>query len=200
MAFTIKYADAPDSAATIKRKDTPDSNLRRVFRFWRRGEHQLRPIADMAVALRLSILHYNDISAARQNNDVLDEIIARYIRRRALCEQHRQNEMRDMVVVLRLSLMRTLWEKRGYLDLPYIDSVIRQTLQSFKNRLGPAKSTDFVGNTRQTQIKPEYTGVLADMCWGAIEHAKRVEAEQEQEPVDITDSDIDAWINSEMEI
>ena len=187
MAFTIKYADTPDSAATIKRKDTPDSNLRRVFRFWRRGEHQLRPIADMAVALRLSILHYNDISAVRQNADVLDEIIARYVRRRALCEQHRQNEMRDMVVVLRLSLMRTLWEKRGYLDLPYIDSVIRQTLQSFKNK-------------HQTQIKHEYTGVLADMCWGAIEHAKRVEAEQEQEPVDIADSDIDAWINSEMEI
>lgn len=188
MAFTIKYADTPDSAATIKRKDTPDSNLRRVFRFWRRGEHQLRPIADMAVALRLSILHYNDISAARQNNDVLDEIIARYIRRRALCEHHNQNEMRDMVVVLRLSLMRTLWEKRGYLDLPYIDSVIRDTLRNFQNK-------------HQTQIKQEYWAILADMCWQNIDKHARVELE-DTDPVDIDvdDDDIDAWINSDFEV
>lgn len=182
MAFTIKYI-MPDGAKT--QKDTPDSNLRRVFRFWHRGEYQLRPIDSIVVQLRLSLLRANDLLVAHDHKDVLDEILARYLRKRALREQHVQNEMRDMVVVLRLSLMRTLWEKRGYLDLPYIDSVIRMTISNFKNK-------------HQTHIKQEYWGVLARECWAEIDHAARVESDQEREPVDIGDDDIDAWINSEI--
>jgi len=181
MAFTIKTI-TPDTPKT--QKDTPDSNLRRVFRFWHRGEYQLRPIDSIVVQLRLSLLHANEL-VVRKQTDVLDEILARYIRKRALREHHAQNEMRDMIVVLRLSLMRTLWKKRGYLDLPYIDSVIRDTIKNFQNK-------------HQTQIKQEYWGVLARECWAEIDHAARVEAEQEREPVDIGDDDIDAWINSEI--
>lgn len=183
MAFTIKRVDAPD----IKiQTDTPDSNLRRVFRFWHRGEYQLRPISEMVVQLRLSLL-YPDVKTAHARTDVLDEIIARYLRKRILHEQHNRTDMQDMIVVLRLSLMRTLWEKQGYLDLPYIDSVIRTTINNFKNK------------HNQTQIKQEHWGILAEMCWQEIDHARRYEPETETDPVDIdvTDDDIDAWINSE---
>ena len=184
MAFTIKTI-IPDTPKT--QKDTPDSNLRRVFRFWHRGEYQLRPIDSIVVQLRLSLLHGNEL-VARKQTDVLDEILARYIRKRALHEHHAQNEMRDMIVVLRLSLMRTLWEKRGYLDLPYIDSVIRDTIRNFQNK-------------HQTQIKQEYWAILADMCWQNIDKHARVELE-DTDPVDIDvdDDDIDAWINSDFEV
>lgn len=183
MAFTIKRVDAPD---TKIQTDTPDSNLRRVFRFWRRGEYQLRPIAEMVVQLQLSLLQA-DVKAGHAQHDVLDEIIARYLRKRILREQHNRNDMQDMIVVLRLSLMRTLWEKQGYLDLRYIDSVIRTTITNFKNK------------HNQTQIKQEHWGILAQMCWDEINHARRYEPETETDPVDadVDDDSIDAWINSE---
>ena len=184
MAFTIKRVDPAENRTQT---DTPDSNLRRVFRFWHRGETQLRPISEIVVQLRLSMLRHNDNCAVHVQKDVLDEILARYLRKQALREQHDRNDMQDMVVVLRLSLMRTLWELRGYLDLPYIDSVIRTTITNFKNK------------HKQTHIKQEYWGILAEMCWQEIDHARRYEPESETDPVDIDvdDDDIDAWINSE---
>lgn len=141
MTLDIKYADPDDTQATITRHDTPDSNLRRVFRAWVRGETQRRPI-----------------------------------------------EPTNVVIALRLSLMRTLWELRGYLDLPYIDSVIRDVISNFKNK------------HNQTHIKKEHWGILTDMCWAEINHARRNEPDEETDPVDadIDDDDIDAWINSEL--
>lgn len=187
MTFLIKKQDADDSAYTIFRKDTPDSNLRRVFRFWQRGEEQLRPINEIAVSLQLSLLQNNDITTRRKHNDILDEILVRYLRKKAYREQHNQSDMQDMVVVLRLSLMRTFWELKGYLDLPYIDSVIRQVIQNFKNK-------------HKTEIEQRHWAILADMCWQEIDHASRIEPEEETDPVDIDidDDDIDAWINSEI--
>lgn len=184
MTFLIKTQDVDD---IVVHKDTPDSNLRRVFRFWRKGEEQLRPISDIVISLQLSILRFNDINADKAQNDALDEILARYLRKKAYREQHSQSDMQDMVVVLRLSLMRTLWELKGYLDLPYIDSVIRQVLRNFKNK-------------HQKDIEQKYWGILAEMCWQEIEHAQRYEPDEETEPVDIDvdDDDIDAWINSEL--
>ena len=184
MTFLIKTQDVDD---IVVHKDTPDSNLRRVFRFWRKGEEQLRPISDIVISLQLSILRFNDINADKAQNDALDEILARYLRKKAYREQHVHADMQDMVVVLRLSLMRTLWELKGYLDLPYIDSVIRQVLQNFKNK-------------HKKDIEQKYWGILAEMCWQEIEHAQRYEPDEETEPVDIDvdDDDIDAWINSEL--
>lgn len=184
MTFLIKKQDLED---VVAHKDTPDSNLRRVFRFWKRGEEQLRPISDIVVGLQLSILRYNDISANKTQTDVLDEILARYLRKRAYREQNKHTDIQDMVVVLRLSLMRTLWELKGYLDLPYIDTVIRQVLRNFKNK-------------HHRDIEQKHWGILADMCWQEIDHAARIEPEEETDPVDIDvdDDDIDAWINSEL--
>ena len=184
MTFFIRTQDVDD---VVVHKDTPDSNLRRVFRFWKRGEKQLRPIGDIVVGLQLSILRFNDIRADKTQNDVLDEILARYLRKKAYKEQHDRNDMQDMVVVLRLSLMRTLWELKGYLDLRFIDSVIRDVIRDFKNK-------------HQTQIKQEHWNILADMCWQEIDRQARIEPEEETDPVDIDvdDDDIDAWINSEL--
>lgn len=93
----------------------------------------------------------------------------------------------DFVVQLRLSLMRTFWELKGYLDLPYIDSIIRQTIQNFKNK-------------HHREIEQKYWAILADMCKQEIDHAARIEPDEETDPVDIDvdDESIDAWINSEL--
>lgn len=187
MTFIIKTQCADDCNDAIVRKDVPDSNLRHVFRFWQRGETQLRPISEIVMGLQLSILRFNDLSTNKTQTDVLDEILARYLRKKAYRETQHHNDMQDMVVVLRLSLMRTLWELRGYLDLPYIDSVIRQVIKNFKNK-------------HKRAIEQRYWGILAEMCWQEIDHAQRIEPEEETDPVDIDvdDDDIDAWINSEL--
>ena len=187
MTFIIKVQYPDDTGTTITRQDAPDSNLRRVLRIWRQSERQFKTITEYVGQLRLSILHYNDVSANKAQQDALDEILVRYLRKKALKEQHNRHDMQDMIVVLRLSLMRTLWEARGYLDLTYIDSVIKQVIQDFKNK-------------HQKSIKQEYWGILAQMCWDEINHAARNEPEEETDPVDIDidDDDIDAWINSEL--
>lgn len=93
----------------------------------------------------------------------------------------------DFVVQLRLSLMRTFWELKGYLDLPYIDSIIRQVIENFKNK-------------HHRAIEQKYWAILADMCKQEIDHAARIEPDEETDPVDIDvdDNNIDAWINSEL--
>lgn len=88
----------------------------------------------------------------------------------------------DFVVQLRLSLMKTLLESRGILDLPFIDSVIRQVIKNFQ--------------TRFADIKKEQWALIAHLCWDEIENHERIEKD-EIEPVDITEDDIDAWLNSE---
>ncbi len=185
MTFQIKQIVPELSHVQL---DAPNINLRRVLRIWRRGESQLRPISEIVVRLRLSMLRVNDLSVLRDTHDALDEILYRFYRRQTLREQHNRNDIRDMVVVLRLSLMQTIWEKMGFLDLPYIDSVIRQTIKDFRNK-------------HKTNIKPEHWGILAEMCWNSVNHARRIEPEQESDPadIDIDDDDISAWINSELD-
>ena len=97
-----------------------------------------------------------------------------------------RTEVQNVVVELRRALIRTIWERRGYLDMPYIDGVIRDTIRDFKNK-------------HHTTIKQEYWGILVRFCTQAIAHASRIESDQEQEPVDIGNDDIDAWINSDFE-
>lgn len=90
----------------------------------------------------------------------------------------------DFVVQLRLSLMKTLLEARGILDLPFIDSVIRQVIKNFK--------------TRFQEIKKEQWALIAHLCWDEIERHERIEKD-EIEPIDITEDDIDEWLNSEFQ-
>lgn len=127
-----------------------------------------------------------DPEHAPNRTDLMDKILCRYNR---FFYGHNDNKAIDagnVFVALRLSLMKTLFEQKGYLDLPFIDSVIRQVLSNFKSK-------------HQTQIKQEHWAILADMCWQEIDRQARVEQE-ETDPVDIDvdDDDIDAWINSEL--
>jgi hypothetical protein len=185
MAFDIRRIDAENA---VVRSDLKDTIYRRYLRFFReKSETQARPISELVVRLQLSILHHLDNLAVQTHHDLVDEILSRFLRKTFSRENHNRNDMQDMYVVLRLSLMQTFFERKGYLDLPFIDSVIRTVIRDFKNK-------------HQTQIKQEHWAILADMCWQEIDRQARVEPEEETDPVDIDieDDDIDAWINSEI--
>ena len=92
-----------------------------------------------------------------------------------------------MVVRLRLALMITLCEQKGYLDREYIDQIIRQVIQNFKNK-----------HHIQT-LGTQYSEHLTRLAKYAVALAARAEPEQEPEPCDIDDDDIDAWLNSDLE-
>ena len=185
MAFDIRRID--DESAFI-RNDKQNTILRRYLRFFRgKNEIQTRPISELVVRLRLSILHHLDNLATQTHCDLADEILMRFLRKHFSRENHNRNDMQDMYVVLRLSLMQTFFERKGYLDLPFIDSVIRTVIEAFKNK-------------HQIEITQEHWAILADMCWQEIDRQAHVEPEEETDPVDIDieDDDINAWINSEL--
>lgn len=185
MAFDIRRIDAENA---VVRSDLKDTIYRRYLRFFRgKSEAQARPISELVVRLQLSILHHLDNLAVQTHHDLVDEILSRFLRKTFSRENHNRNDMQDMYVVLRLSLMQTFFERKGYLDLSFIDSVIRTVIRDFKNK-------------HQTQIKQEHWAILADMCWQEIDRQARIEPEEETDPVDIDieDDDIDAWINSEI--
>ena len=133
-------------------------------------------------------MHQEDSAKTVNRHDLSDMILQRYRRifldSPEYCER---NETQNIIVVLRLSLMKTLWELKGYLDLPYIDSVIRQVITMFKNK-------------HHREIEHKYWAILADMCQQEIDHAAKIEPDEETDPVDIDvdDEDIDAWLNSEL--
>jgi hypothetical protein len=185
MAFDIRRIDAENA---VVRSDLKDTIYRRYLRFFRgKSETQARPISELVIRLQLSILHHLDNLAVQTHHDLVDEILSRFLRKTFSRENHKRNDMQDMYVVLRLSLMQTFFERKGYLDLSFIDSVIRTVIRDFKNK-------------HQTQIKQEHWAILADMCWQEIDRQSRIEPEEETDPVDIDieDDDIDAWINSEI--
>lgn len=186
MAFDIRRIDAEN--AFVRNLDTKDTIYRRYLRFFRgKSETQFRPIGDLVVRLQLSILHHLDNLTIQTHHDLADEVLMRFLRKTFARENHNRNDMQDMYVVLRLSLMQTFFERKGYLDLPFIDSVIRTVITDFKNK-------------HKTNIKKEHWAILADMCWQEIDRQARIEPEEETDPVDIDvdDDDIDAWINSEL--
>lgn len=118
-----------------------------------------------------------------QNIKLTERVLKQYqnirTERFRLCIHNETN----IYVQLRLSLLQTFFEQRGYLDLQYIDSIIRQTIQNFKNK--------------HKQIKQEYLAILSNLCKQEIAHAERVEPEDDIEPIDIGEDDINAWLNSE---
>lgn len=139
------------------------------------------------MAFDIKTIDPDDTGASVKRNDLTDVFLQKY--RRILVQYERQErlDLPDIIVMLRLSLIKTLFEKQGFLDLAYIDNIIRQTIQNFKNK-------------HQTQIKKEHWGILIDMCNQEIAHMSRIEPEEGTDPVDIDicDDDIDAWINSEL--
>ena len=140
------------------------------------------------MSFQIKVLHPEDNAKTINRHDLSDMVLRRY--RRIFLENpeyNQRNETQNMIIVLRLSLMKTFWEAKGYLDLSYIDNVIRQVITSFKNK-------------HQREIEQKHWDILAEMCQQEIDHAARIEPEEETEPVDIDvdDDDISAWINSEL--
>lgn len=115
------------------------------------------------------------------------EYIQRVLQRYKSEYEHQTRTDGDMVVRLRLALMITLFEKKGYLDREYIDQIIRQVIQNFKNK-HHIKALD-----------KRYGEHLTRLAKYAVALASRAEPEQEPEPCDIDDDDIDAWLNSTLE-
>lgn len=188
MAFDIKVIDPDDKSQGGKRHDIKDTICGRYLRAFRgKGEMQVRPISELVVRLQLSILRNLDDLSQQSHHDLIDEVLARFLRKTFMRENHNRTDMQDMYIVLRLSLMQTFLERKGYLDLAFIDSVIRTVIRDFKNK-------------HQTQIKQEHWAILADMCWQEIDRQAHIEPEEETDPVDIDicDADIDAWMNSEV--
>lgn len=122
----------------------------------------------------------NGLTVARL--DLSDSILCQRIRLGNRNVEIQVRKPDDFVVRLRLSLMKTLLESRGFLDLSFIDSVIRQVIKNFQ--------------TRFADIKKEQWALITHLCWDEIERHERIEKD-EIEPVDITEDDIDEWLNSE---
>lgn len=141
------------------------------------------------MAFDIKVNHPEDTGASVRHNDLTDVFLRKYSRLLQQYERQERVDLPDIIVGLRLSLMKTLFEKQGFLDLAYIDSVIGQTIKDFKNK-------------HQTQIKKEHWGILSDMCNQEIARMSRIEPDEITDPVDIDIDDVDfsAWINSEIGI
>jgi hypothetical protein len=141
------------------------------------------------MAFDIKVIHPDDTGASIRHNDLMDVFLQKYTRILQRYERQEKKDLPDIIVSLRLSLMKTLFEKQGFLDLTYIDSIIRQVIENFKNK-------------HQTQIKKEHWGILSDMCNQEIARMSRIEPDEITDPVDIDvdDDDISAWINSEIGI
>lgn len=93
--------------------------------------------------------------------------------------QQRDN-IQDIIVRLKLSLMKTFFEKKGYLDLGYITSVIKQVINNFKIK------------NKLKELKPEWINALIKQCEAEVDMMARIETEERVE-LDITEDDIDNW-------
>lgn len=141
------------------------------------------------MAFDIKVLHPDDTRASVKRNDLTDVFLQKYNRFLQQYERQERFDLPDIIVGLRLSLMKTLFEKQGFLNIAFIDSVIRQVINGFRQK-------------HQTQIKKEHWGILVDICNQEIRHMSRIEPEEITDPVDIDVDNVDfsAWINSEIGI
>ena len=182
MTFIIKVQHPEDTGKTLNRKEWPNLILCQFKRTMPENpEQRVRCIAEIVVKLRQSFLRFNDIMYQKHNDPITDDVLVQYIRK--AYEQHPQvhNEVQDENVNLRLSMMRTFWELRGVLDLGYIDTIIQETIKNFKTKYS------------MKRIEQKYWKVVADMCQKTIEHALRIEAEEEISNLDIEPDNINDW-------
>lgn len=96
--------------------------------------------------------------------------------------QQRDN-IQEIIIRLKLSLMKTFWERRGYLDLEFISSVIKQVINNFKLK------------NKQNELKPEWTNALIKQCEAEVDMMARAETEYDRPELDISEDDIDAWFD-----
>lgn len=133
----------------------------------------------------IKVQHPDDTGLTKVQNEPAD-YIQRVLQKYKAEYEHQTRTDGDMVVRLRLALLITLFERKGYLDREYIDTIIRQVVRNFKNKHNINK------------LDAKYTEHLLRLSQYAVSVASREEPEQEPEPCTIQDDDIDAWLNSNL--
>lgn len=112
-------------------------------------------------------------------------MLAVYERQAKRIRQQKRNE-KDIVINLKLSLFKTFFEKKGYLDLGYITSVIKQVINNFKIK------------NKQNKLKPEWTNALIKQCEAEVDLMARVEPDNERTELDLSEDDIDNWFGQDL--
>lgn len=92
-----------------------------------------------------------------------------------------RDNIQDIIVRLKLSLMKTFFEKKGYLDLDYISSIIKQVINNFKIK------------NKQNELRPEWTNALIKQCEAEVDMMARIETDNDRTELDITEDEIDNW-------
>jgi hypothetical protein len=100
-------------------------------------------------------------------------------------KQQTHNE-KDIVINLKLSLFKTFFEKKGYLDLGYITTVIKQVINNFKIK------------NKQNKLKPEWTNALIKQCEAEVDAMARIEPDNDRTELDLSEDDIDNWFGQEL--
>lgn len=107
-------------------------------------------------------------------------MLAVYERQAKRIRQQKRNE-KDVLINLKLSLFKTFFERKGYLDLGYITSIIKQVINNFKIK------------NKQSELKPEWTNALIKQCEAEVDMMARIETDSDRAELDISEDDIDNW-------
>lgn len=107
-------------------------------------------------------------------------MLAVYERQAKRIKQQTHNE-KDILISLKLSLFKTFFEKKGYLDLGYITSIIKQVINNFKIK------------NKLKELKPEWTNALIKQCEAEVDMMARIEMDNDRAELDISEDDIDNW-------
>ena len=109
-------------------------------------------------------------------------MLVSYQKQQKRLKTQQRDNIQDIIVRLKLSLMKTFFEKKGYLDLNYISTVIKQVINNFKLK------------NKIKELKPEWTNALIKQCEAEVDMMARVETEERTE-LDISEDDIDNWFS-----
>ncbi len=82
--------------------------------------------------------------------------------------------------------MKTFFEKKGYLDLNYITTIIKQVINNFKIK------------NNQSELKPEWTNALIKQCEAEVDLMAKIETDNERDELIISEDDIEDWFGQRL--
>ena len=140
------------------------------------------------LAFKIKIEHPIDTAGSvTKNEPCTQDIVTEWVVRITNYEKRLIDNHPNIIVLLRLSLFKTLLEKRGFmLKLDFIDSVIRQVIRDFKN------------NQNIKIIQDNQIGYLLKKCMLEVEKQSGAEIDPEEyhEHMQVEVDDFDKWLNS----
>ena len=132
------------------------------------------------MTFQIKVFHQPDSQQTIKKHDLQSIVLISYQKQQKKLKTQTRDNIQDIIVRLKLSLMKTFFEKKGYLDLNYISSVIKQVINNFKIK------------NKLKELKPEWTNALIKQCEAEVDMMARVETEERTE-LDISEDDIDNW-------